>query len=252
MLFIKFEKEALNTMEFYEILNRACFNEGLSFDKSKYDRFMQYKDIIKEWNRKINITAIKEDKEIIEKHFIDSIKIFNFSPLVSAKRIIDIGTGGGFPGIPLKIISEEKEVVLLDSLNKRIKFLDEVIKSLNLSNISTIHGRAEDFAHDVKYREKFDIAVSRAVANMATLSELCIPYVKVNGYFVAMKGPSVEEEINDARNAIFILGGKIEDIIKVRIEDSDLKHNLVIVRKVKNTPRTYPRQAGTASKNPLK
>ena len=239
-------------MEFYEILNRACLNEGISFDKIKYDRFIKYKDIIKEWNQKINITSITVDKEIIEKHFIDSIKLYNFSPLVSAKRIIDIGTGGGFPGIPLKIISDEKDVVLLDSLNKRIKFLDEVIKSLNLTNIYTIHGRAEDFAHNVKYREKFDIAVSRAVANMTTLSELCIPYVKVNGYFVAMKGPSVEEEIIDAKNALSILGGKIEDIIKIKIEDSDLKHNLVIVKKIKNTPPIYPRQAGTASKNPLK
>ena len=242
----------MRKMEFYEILNRACANEGLSFDESKYDKFIKYKDMIKEWNQKINITAITEDSEIIKKHFIDSIKMFKFSPLSEAKSIIDIGTGGGFPGIPIKIINEDKEVVLLDSLNKRIKFLDEVIKTLNLPNIATIHGRAEDFAQEVKYREKFDVAVSRAVANMTTLSELCLPYVKFNGYFVAMKGPSVEEEILNAKNALNILGGKIEDIIQVSIEDSDLKHNLVIVKKIKNTPKAYPRQAGTANKNPLK
>ena len=239
-------------MEFYEILNRACTNEGLGFDENKYNKFIKYKDLIKEWNQKVNITAITEDSEIIKKHFIDSIKIFTFSPLATAKSIIDIGTGGGFPGIPIKIMEEKKEVVLLDSLNKRVKFLDEVIKSLNLVNISTIHGRAEDFAQVEKYREMFDVAVSRAVANLTTLSELCIPYVKVNGYFVAMKGPSVEEELIQAKNAISILGGKIEDVIQVSIEDSDLKHNLVIVKKIKSTPKTYPRQAGTASKNPLK
>lgn len=239
-------------MEFYDILNRACTNEGLGFDENKYNKFIKYKDLIKEWNQKVNITAITEDSDIIKKHFIDSIKIFKFSPLASAKSIIDIGTGGGFPGIPIKIMEEKKEVVLLDSLNKRVKFLDEVIKNLNLFNISTIHGRAEDFAQVDKYREMFDVAVSRAVANLTTLSELCIPYVKVNGYFVAMKGPSVEEEIIQAKNALSILGGKIEDIIQVSIEDSDLKHNLVIVKKIKSTPNTYPRQAGTASKNPLK
>lgn len=239
-------------MEFYEILYSACASEGLTFDENKYNKFILYKDLIKEWNQKINITAITEDSEIIKKHFIDSIKIFEFLPLAKAKSIIDIGTGGGFPGIPIKIINEDKEVVLLDSLNKRIKFLDEVINNLKLTNISTIHGRAEDFAKLAKYRENFDVAVSRAVANMTTLSELCLPYVKVDGYFIAMKGPSVEEEIIQSKNALNILGGKIEDIIQVSIEDSDLKHNLVIVKKIKSTPKIYPRQAGTASKNPLK
>ena len=239
-------------MEFYEILNRACLNEGLSFDENKYNKFILYKELIKEWNQKVNITAITEDSEIIKKHFIDSIKIFKFLPLAKAKSIIDIGTGGGFPGIPIKIMNEDNEIVLIDSLNKRIKFLDEVINKLKLTHISTIHGRAEDFAQVAKYRENFDLAVSRAVANMTTLTELCMPYVKVNGYFIAMKGPSVEDEIIQSKNAISILGGKIEDIIQVSIEDSDLKHNLVIVKKIKSTPKTYPRQAGTASKNPLK
>lgn len=168
------------------------------------------------------------------------------------KNIIDIGTGAGFPGIPIKIINEEICVVLLDSLNKRINFLNEVIDRLDLKNIKTIHGRAEDYAKNIEYREKFDIATSRAVANMTVLSEFCIPYVKVGGYFVALKGPSIEEEILESKNAIGTLGGRLEDIIKVDIEESDLKHNLVIVKKIKQTPKQFPRKSGIVTKKPLK
>ncbi|SKA91464.1 16S rRNA m(7)G-527 methyltransferase [Clostridium sp. USBA 49] len=239
-------------MEFFEIMNTACINEKLYFDKEKYDKFMKYKDLIKEWNEKINLTAITEDEDIVKKHFIDSIKIFRFSLLNTAKRIIDIGTGAGFPGIPISIMLPEVEVVLLDSLNKRVNFLNEVIKELNLKNITALHGRAEDFAREKGYRENFDFAVSRAVANMAVLSELCIPYVKTNGYFIALKGPSVEEEINEGKKAIVTLGGVIEDIINVDIENTDLKHNLVIVKKIKETPKIYPRKAGTIQKKPIK
>lgn len=238
-------------MEYYDILNKASNNEGLEFNEKKYQQFMRYKDLIKEWNEKINLTAIKEDEEIIKKHFIDSIKVFKFEGLKNAKTVIDIGTGGGFPGIPMKIMKPEINIVLLDSLNKRIKFLNEVIQDLQLENITTIHGRAEDFAQEPKYREKFDVAVSRAVANLAVLSEYCIPYVKVGGYFVAMKGPAAEEEIKCSQNAIRKLGGRIEHIEKVEIEDSDLKHNLVIISKVAGTHKQYPRKAGIVSKDPL-
>jgi 16S rRNA (guanine527-N7)-methyltransferase len=212
---------------------------------------MRYKDLIKEWNEKINLTAIKEDEEIIKKHFIDSMKVFKFEGLKNAKNVIDIGTGGGFPGIPMKIMKPEINIVLLDSLNKRIKFLNEVIKDLQLEKITTIHGRAEDFAQEAKYREKFDVAVSRAVANLTVLSEYCIPYVKVGGYFVAMKGPAAEDEIKCSQNAIRKLGGRIEHIEKVQIEDSDLKHNLVIISKIAGTHKQYPRKAGIVSKDPL-
>ena len=239
-------------MEFFNLLNTACINEGLSFDEEKYNKLMKYKDMIKEWNEKINLTAITEDEEIVKKHFIDSIKAFRFSKLNDAKRIIDIGTGAGFPGIPIKVIKPEIEVVLLDSLNKRVNFLNEVINELNLKNITAIHGRAEDFARETNYREKFDIAVSRAVANMAVLSELCIPYVKLNGYFVALKGPAVENEIKEGNKAVTTLGGTVEEIIKVEVEDTDLNHNLVVVKKIKETSKTYPRKAGTASKKPIK
>ncbi|MEK6266065.1 MAG: 16S rRNA (guanine(527)-N(7))-methyltransferase RsmG, partial [Clostridium sp.] len=182
---------------------------------------------------------------------IDSMKVFKFDGLKDAKNVIDIGTGGGFPGIPMKIMKPEINIVLLDSLNKRIKFLNEVIKDLELKNISAIHGRAEDFAQEHQYREKFDVAVSRAVANLTVLSEYCIPYIKVGGYFVAMKGPAAEEEIKCSQNAIRKLGGRIEHIEKVQIEDSDLKHNLIIISKIAGTHRQYPRKAGIVSKNPL-
>jgi len=238
-------------MKYFDIMNKASNSVGLQFTQKKYEEFMKYKDLIKEWNEKINLTAIKEDEEIVKKHFIDSVKVFKFQELMNAKDIIDIGTGGGFPGIPMKIIKPEINIVLLDSLNKRIIFLNEVIKSLDLKNIKAIHGRAEDFAQEVQYREKFDIAVSRAVANLTVLSELCIPYVKVGGFFVAMKGPAVEEEIKLSTNAIRKLGGKIEHIEKVQIEDSDLDHNLVIIRKVSATLKKYPRSAGIVKKDPL-
>lgn len=238
-------------MDYFDILNKASNNESLEYSEYKHKQFMRYKDLIKEWNEKVNLTAIKDDEGIIQKHFIDSMKVFKFDKLKDAKNVIDIGTGGGFPGIPMKIIKPEINIVLLDSLNKRIKFLDEVIKELQLDGISTIHGRAEDFAQDVKYRGKFDIAVSRAVANLTVLSEFCIPYVKVGGYFVAMKGPAVEEEIMQSKNAIRLLGGRIEHIEKVQIEDSDLNHNLVIISKISETNKKYPRKAGLVTKSPL-
>lgn len=239
-------------MDFYNLMNIACHKEGLTFERDKYDKFIIYKDMIKEWNEKVNLTAITEDEEIIKKHFIDSIKSYRFEPLNNCRNLIDIGTGAGFPGIPLKIMRPDLEVVLLDSLNKRVNFLNEVINRLGLIGIKAIHGRAEDFARENNYRENFDVAISRAVANMSVLSELCIPFVKNGGYFVAMKGPSVDEEINEGKKAVETLGGSIENIIEVDIEDTDLKHNLVIVKKVKDTPKVYPRKAGTASKKPIK
>lgn len=239
-------------MNYFDIMNTACLDVELNFNDEIYNKFMQYKDMIKSWNEKVNLTAITEDEQIIKKHFIDCIKIFKFSPLKQAKSIIDIGTGAGFPGIPIKIVSPSTNVILLDSLNKRVNFLNEVINSLELKGISTIHGRAEDFSRKAEYRENIDVAVSRAVANLSALSEFCIPYVKVGGYFIAMKGPSVDEEIREGKNAISILGGKIDDIIKVAIEDSDLNHNLVIIKKIKETPSIYPRKAGTAIKKPLR
>lgn len=238
--------------EYYDLLNTAVGNIGLEFNSEKYGRFIKYKDLLKEWNEKVNLTAITEDEEIIKKHFIDSMKIFKFEPLKKAKSIIDIGTGGGFPGIPMKIIKPEIEIVLLDSLKKRINVLQDILNNIGINDVSTIHGRAEDYAQTPQYREKFDAVVSRAVANLTVLSEFCLPYVNAGGYFVAMKGPSVDEEVSEAKRAIGILGGKLEQVIEVEIEDSDLNHNLVVIKKVKSTSKQYPRKAGTAAKKPLR
>lgn len=239
-------------MIYYDMLKMASDNEGLDFDEDKYNKFIKYKELIQEWNEKVNLTAITEDEEIIKKHFIDSLKVFKIEELKKCKRFIDIGTGGGFPGVPMKIMNPECEMYLLDSLNKRINFLNEVVNQLGLENVNTMHGRAEDYAKDPSYREGFDAVVSRAVANLTVLSEFCIPYLKVGGYFVALKGPAIEEELTDAKKAISILGGRVERIENVDIEGSDLKHNLVVIKKIKETPKKYPRKAGMVTKNPLK
>ena len=236
-------------MNYFVSMDTVCKDLEIDFNQEKYDKFIKYKDMLKLWNEKINLTAIIDDQDIIKKHFIDSINIFKFSPLKSVKSIIDVGTGAGFPGIPIKIIRPEVKLVLLDSLNKRINFLNQLVLNIKLDNIKCIHGRAEDFARKIEYRENSDAVVSRAVANLTVLSELCIPYVKIGGYFIAMKGPSVENEIKESRNAVNILGGKIQDIIK--IEDNEFNHNLVVMKKVKHTPDKYPRKAGILSKNPL-
>ena len=239
-------------MEFYDLMAKAAEDVGLELTTEQYDQFITYMRLLQEWNEKINLTAILEDEEIIKKHFIDSIKAFKRDEFKKNVNMIDVGTGAGFPGIPIAIMSPNINVTLLDSLNKRIKFLDIVISKLGLKNIKTIHSRAEDGARNKKLREKFDIATSRAVANMSVLSEYCLPYVKVGGKFIALKGPAVDQEIEESDVAIKTLGGELEQICEVKIEDTDLRHNLVVVKKIKECAKTYPRKAGTISKNPIK
>lgn len=239
-------------MQYFDLMKSACDNVEMNFNEDKYEKFMIYKKLLQEWNEKINLTAITEDEEVIKKHFIDCIKAFCAKEFKEAKTLIDVGTGAGFPGLPIAIMKEDLDVTLLDSLNKRITYLDIVKNSLGLKNVTTIHSRAEDGARKKELREAFDIATSRAVANMCVLSEFCLPYVKVGGYFIALKGPNVNEELDEAKNAIGTLGGKLVKVIEVDIEDTDLKHNLVIIKKVKETPKTYPRKAGSITKKPLK
>ena len=235
---------------YYDLMKSSLNEVGRLFSTEEYDKFIRYMELLKEWNEKVNLTAITEDQEIITKHFIDSLKTFKFRPLEEAESIIDVGTGAGFPGLPIKIVNPQVKLTLLDSLNKRLNFLKEVVTELKLEDVKFIHSRAEDGGRNPELREMYDIAVSRAVGNMTLLSELCLPYVKVGGYFIALKGPAVEEEVNEAKHAISLLGGKLEEIMEVEIEGTDLNHKLVIIKKIKNTPNTYPRSS-LAIKKPL-
>ncbi len=239
-------------MEYFQLMKEASLEVGLDLTEQQYNQFIMYMRLLQEWNEKINLTAITEDEEVIKKHFIDCIKAFKSNAVKNAKTIIDVGTGAGFPGLPIAIMNPNVRVTLLDSLNKRINFLNAVIAKLDLKNVVTIHSRAEDGARKPELRENFDVATSRAVANMAVLSEFCLPYVKLEGYFVALKGPAIEDEIKEGKKAISTLGGELENIIEVNIEESDLKHNIVEIRKVSKCPKTYPRKAGTINKKPIK
>jgi len=239
-------------MDFYDLMSKSAEDVGLQLTKEQYEKFIIYMRLLQEWNEKVNLTAIVEDEDVIKKHFIDSIKAFKREEFKKAKTLIDVGTGAGFPGLPIAIMKSDIKVTLLDSLNKRVNFLNTVIDKLELTNISTIHSRAEDGARDSKLREKFDIATSRAVANMSVLSEFCLPYVKVGGSFIALKGPSVDQEIKESVGAIKILGGELLDICEVNIEDTELRHNLVVVKKIKECSKLYPRKAGLITKDPLK
>lgn len=239
-------------MEYFQLMKEASLEVGLDLTEKQYNQFVEYMRLLQEWNEKINLTAITEDEEVIKKHFIDCIKAFKSNAVKNAKTIIDVGTGAGFPGLPIAIMNPNVRVTLLDSLNKRINFLNAVIAKLDLKNVVTIHSRAEDGARKPELRENFDVATSRAVANMAVLSEFCLPYVKLNGYFVALKGPAIEDEIKEGKKAINTLGGELENIIEVNIEESDLKHNIVEIRKISKCPKAYPRKAGTINKKPIK
>ncbi|WP_027437912.1 16S rRNA (guanine(527)-N(7))-methyltransferase RsmG [Lachnospira multipara] len=225
----------------------------VEISEKQLEQFNSYFEILVEWNKVMNLTGITEYDEVLLKHFVDSL-CFNPNKLIKSDKIslIDVGTGAGFPGLPIKIAYENVDVVLLDSLNKRIKFLDEVISKLGLKNIKTIHSRAEDGGRNKDLREKFDIAISRAVANLSSLAEYNLPYVKVGGYFVAMKSGEIDEEAANAKKAISLLGGEIEKIEKFQLPNSDIDRSLVIVKKVKATSKKYPRKAGLPTKEPLK
>lgn len=220
----------------------------IELTKEQIEKYYNYMDLLLEWNGKINLTAIIDPKEIILKHFVDSLTIAKY--IKDDEKLIDVGTGAGFPGIPLSIVKENTDIVLLDSLNKRINFLEEVKENLKLENITTIHGRAEEFGKNKKERETYDIATSRAVAPLNILLEYLLPLVKVGGRAICMKGSNIEE-VENAKNALEILGGQIEKIEEITLPNSDIKRNIIIVEKVKNTPLKYPRKPGTPSKEPI-
>lgn len=234
------------------ILEKKAESLSIVLDDKQIRQFEQYYQILVEWNKVMNLTAITEYNEVVEKHFIDSLSIAKVMDLTTVDTMIDIGTGAGFPGIPLKIAFPHLKVTLLDSLNKRIKFLNEVIEELGLDNIEAIHGRAEDYAKQPKYREQYDLCVSRAVANLATLSEYCLPYVKVDGLFVPYKSGEIDDELNNSKRAVEILGGNIEDVVKFQLPETDIGRSFVKIHKTKETKKKYPRKAGMPSKEPLK
>lgn len=238
----------------------TSFEKGLeqlsiTLSGEQKQQFLTYYEYLVEKNKVMNLTAITEYEEVITKHFLDSLAVVKtscFKPEeLAGKRLIDIGTGAGFPGIPLKIAFPKLEILLLDSLNKRINFLNEVTEMLGLTKINAVHGRAEDYAKQKEYRESFDFCVSRAVANLSTLSEYCIPFVKQGGCFISYKSGSVDQELIQAEKAVKILGGQREEVVRFSLADTDMDRSFVVIRKAKPTPKKYPRKAGLPSKEPL-
>lgn len=240
----------MEKQEFFDGMQEKSMDLEISFSVEQLEKFYKYMELLIEWNEKINLTAITEPKEIILKHFIDSITILN--EIKEGSKLVDVGTGAGFPGIPLAIMNSKIKITLVDSLNKRLIFLQEVIKELKLENVEIIHARAEEFGQNKEYRESFDIATSRAVANLSTLSEYLLPLVKLDGKCISMKASEATEEIKQAEKAIEILGGVIEKIEEFNLPQSNIGRTIIIINKKKRTPTKYPRKPGTPSKEPIK
>ncbi len=240
----------MNNIEYFKIKLKEA---SIELTEEQIVQFMMYYEMLVKKNKVMNLTAITGFEEVVEKHFIDSLMLVKAIDLQQEYySILDLGTGAGFPGIPLKIAFPNLEMVLLDSLNKRVKFLVEVTEKLGLHNINAIHGRAEDIARKEEYREKFDYCVSRAVANLSTLSEYCIPFVKMGGSFISYKSGKLEEELENANNPIKLLGGKIENVVQFSLPGTEVSRSLIVVKKKKETSKKYPRNAGKPSKEPLK
>lgn len=242
------------TAEFKDRLSRELNQFSIILENLQINQFYQYYELLDEWNKVMNLTAITDQKEVITKHFVDSLALVKAMGEISTKeyKIIDIGTGAGFPGIPLKIAFPQLKITLMDSLNKRIKFLNEVIEQLGLKEITAMHSRAEDLGRDKDYREKYDLSVSRAVANLSTLSEYCMPFVKPGGFFISYKSGKIEEELSSAKHAIFLLGGKVNGIESFMLDGAEAERTLIKIEKVSEISKKYPRKAGVPGKEPLK
>ena len=239
--------EKYDTSQFIQDLKEL----GVSLTDKQIEQFLIYYELLTEWNSFMNLTAITEYEDVLKKHFVDSVSLIQAVDVRKELTLIDVGTGAGFPGLALKIAYPELKVTLLDSLQKRIQFLDAVIEKLGLEEIETIHGRAEDFAKPQKLRESFDLCVSRAVANLSTLSEYCLPFVKVGGYFIPYKSEKIAQEKEEAKKALELLGGKFERQVEFMLPSSDIYRNLFVIKKVKETPKKFPRKAGLPAKEPI-
>lgn len=234
-----------------DILTNTFASEGFSLTEQQLHQFVTYYDTLITWNQKMNLTAIEEPVEVAYKHFVDSACLFRVVPDLKQKSMIDIGTGAGFPGVPLKIMEPALDLTLFDSLNKRIIFLQELCQKLQLKDVKAVHGRAEEFGIKPEYRQQYDMATARAVARMPVLLEICLPFVKKGGIFIALKGPELENEIKESSNALKELGGKLVDVQQFTLADGAYTRNLAVIEKIKDTPKKYPRKAGTPQKKPL-
>nr|WP_318705108.1 16S rRNA (guanine(527)-N(7))-methyltransferase RsmG [uncultured Acetatifactor sp.] len=236
-----------NTVQFEKDLKEF----GIELSEKQREQFLLYYELLIEKNQVMNLTAITDYDEVMKKHFVDSVSLVRACDMKRGISVVDVGTGAGFPGLALKIVFPDLRVTLLDSLNKRVLFLKEVVEKLGLKEVTALHGRAEDLARQKELRERFDLCVSRAVANLSTLSEYCLPFVKVGGSFISYKSEKISEELPLAENAIQVLGGKIKDQVSFYLPDSDIYRNLFVVEKIKQTPKKFPRKAGIPGKEPL-
>ncbi|MEG1287482.1 MAG: 16S rRNA (guanine(527)-N(7))-methyltransferase RsmG [Clostridium sp.] len=235
-----------------DILANGLKELGIDTSDKMLDNLKIYRDMLADWNQHMNLTGIVDEKEVYIKHFLDSVSSIKNGYIKDGISLIDVGTGAGFPGLPLRICLENMEVTLLDSLNKRINFLQEVSKNVGIDDIKYIHGRAEDFGKMEEYREQYDVATARAVAGLPILMEFCVPFIKVGGYFVCLKGPNANLELEESKAAMEVLGIEFIEKIDAKLPESDLNHNILVFKKIKNTPEKYPRKAGKPSKNPIK
>ena len=239
----------MDFIEFKNKFTKYLLDLNIELSEDKIEKFYKYMNLLIEWNEKINLTAIVEPNEIIVKHFVDSLTIEKY--LQKGQSVIDVGTGAGFPGIPVSIVRDDCNVTLMDSLNKRINFLKEIEKECNISNVECIHSRAEELSQNKQFREKYDIVTSRAVASLNVLLEYLLPFVKVGGYAICMKGSNIEDEVSKSSKALEVLGGEIVEINTFNLADTDNGRNIIVVKKIKNTPAKYPRKAGTPAKEPI-
>ncbi|QTD67293.1 16S rRNA (guanine(527)-N(7))-methyltransferase RsmG [Lactobacillus gasseri] len=236
-----------------EIIAEELANYGFKLSSKQKEQFATYYNKLIEFNKKVNLTRITDKNEVYLKHFFDSITpLLEFSDLFKGeKSLCDVGAGAGFPSLPIKILCPDLSITIVDSLGKRLKFLDELVSDLSLDKVTLVHSRAEDAGQNKNLREKFDLVTGRAVARMSVLSEYCLPLAKVDGYLVALKGPKAQDELAEAKNAIEVLGGSVKEVKELTLPDTDDERTLIVVKKVKATPKKYPRQAGTPNRKPL-